>query len=103
MVVKDGFLGLRTLTVLRDAITMIKENKNIDIDLDSIDYDDKSVYNMIGEGKTVGVFQFESPGITNFVKELKPDSLEDIIAGTSLYRPGPMSEIPKYIRNKNTS
>lgn len=98
---KMDFLGLRTLTVLRDAITMIKENKNIDIDLDSIDYDDKSVYNMIGEGKTVGVFQFESPGITNFVKELKPDSLEDIIAGTSLYRPGPMSEIPKYIRNKN--
>ncbi|MBV4449172.1 DNA polymerase III subunit alpha [Clostridium tyrobutyricum] len=98
---KMDFLGLRTLTVLRDAITMIKENKNIDIDLDRIDYDDKSVYNMIGEGKTVGVFQFESPGITNFVKELKPDSLEDIIAGTSLYRPGPMSEIPKYIRNKN--
>ncbi|MFL0196057.1 DNA polymerase III subunit alpha [Clostridium sp. WILCCON 0269] len=98
---KMDFLGLRTLTVLRDALTMIKENKGESIDLDNIDYDDKSVYDMVGQGKTVGVFQFESPGMTSFMKELKPDSLEDIIAGISLYRPGPMAEIPKYIKNKN--
>ncbi|WML36154.1 DNA polymerase III subunit alpha [Clostridium sp. OS1-26] len=98
---KMDFLGLRTLTVLRDAINIIKENKEITIDLDTIDYDDKNVYKMLGEGKTVGVFQLESPGMTSFMKDLKPDSLEDIIAGNSLYRPGPMAEIPKYIRNKN--
>ncbi|MBC2582913.1 DNA polymerase III subunit alpha [Clostridium sp. DJ247] len=98
---KMDFLGLRTLTVLRDAVSMIRYNKGIKIDLDTIDYDDKNVYKMIGEGKTVGVFQLESPGMTSFMKELKPDSLEDIIAGISLYRPGPMAEIPKYIRNKN--
>lgn len=98
---KMDFLGLRTLTVLKDAITMIKANKGVTIDLDNIDFDDKKVYKMIGEGKTVGVFQFESPGMTSFMKELKPDCLEDIIAGVSLYRPGPMNEIPTYIKNKN--
>lgn len=98
---KMDFLGLRTLTVLRDALTMIKENKGEIIDLDNINYDDKKVYDMIGQGKTVGVFQLESPGMTSFMKELKPDSMEDIIAGISLYRPGPMSEIPKYVKNKN--
>ncbi|KAJ53194.1 DNA polymerase-3 subunit alpha [Clostridium tetanomorphum] len=97
---KMDFLGLRTLTVMRDAVTMIKENRGIDIDLDKIDFEDKEVYKMISEGKTVGVFQLESPGMTSFMKELKPDSLEDIIAGISLYRPGPMAEIPKYISNK---
>ncbi|MDD3225426.1 MAG: DNA polymerase III subunit alpha [Clostridium sp.] len=97
---KMDFLGLRTLTVLRDAVAMIKENKGVEIDLDKINTSDQKVYNMIGEGKTVGVFQLESPGMTSFMKELKPDSLEDIIAGISLYRPGPMSEIPRYIQNK---
>ncbi|KOR24565.1 DNA polymerase III subunit alpha [Clostridium sp. L74] len=98
---KMDFLGLRTLTVMRDAVRIIKENKGIDIDLDSIDFEDKEVYKMIGQGKTVGVFQLESSGMTSFMKELKPDSLEDIIAGISLYRPGPMAEIPRYIANKN--
>ncbi len=98
---KMDFLGLRTLTVLRDAVSMVKDNKGIIVDLDKIDYDDKSVYKMIGEGKTAGVFQLESAGMTSFMKELRPDSLEDIIAGISLYRPGPMAEIPKYISNKN--
>lgn len=98
---KMDFLGLRTLTVLRDAVNMIKVNKGINIDLDSIDFEDKKVYKMLGEGKTVGVFQLESPGMTSFMKELKPDNLEDIIAGISLYRPGPMNEIPRYIKNKN--
>ena len=97
---KMDFLGLRTLTVMNDAVKMIKENRGIDIDLDKIDFDDKEVYNMIGEGNTVGVFQLESAGMTSFMKELKPDSLEDIIAGISLYRPGPMAEIPRYIENK---
>ncbi|MCR1934408.1 DNA polymerase III subunit alpha [Clostridium tepidum] len=98
---KMDFLGLRTLTVMRDAVRIIRENNGIDIDLDNIDFEDKEVYKMIGEGKTVGVFQLESAGMTSFMKELKPDSLEDIIAGISLYRPGPMSEIPRYIANKN--
>nr|WP_027625207.1 DNA polymerase III subunit alpha [Clostridium lundense] len=97
---KMDFLGLRTLTVIRDATTMIKENKGVTIDLDKVGFEDKEVYKMLSEGKTVGVFQLESPGMTNFMKELKPDSLEDIIAGISLYRPGPMAEIPKYISNK---
>ena len=97
---KMDFLGLRTLTVMSDAVKMIKENRGIDIDLDKIDFEDKNVYNMIGEGKTAGVFQLESPGMTSFMKELKPDCLEDIIAGISLYRPGPMAEIPRYIEGK---
>ena len=98
---KMDFLGLRTLTVMNDAVKMIKENRNIKIDLDKIGFDDKEVYKMIGEGHTAGVFQLESPGMTSFMKELKPDSLEDIIAGISLYRPGPMGEIPRYIEGKN--
>ncbi|MCD3244933.1 DNA polymerase III subunit alpha [Clostridium botulinum C] len=98
---KMDFLGLRTLTVIRDAIELIKKNTGIEIDLDKINFEDENVYNMLGKGKTVGVFQLESAGMTNFMKELKPESLEDIIAGISLYRPGPMAEIPKYIKNKN--
>ncbi len=97
---KMDFLGLRTLTVMNDAVKMIKINQGIDIDLDKIDFDDKGVYKMIGEGKTAGVFQLESPGMVSFMKELKPDCLEDIIAGISLYRPGPMAEIPRYIEGK---
>lgn len=97
---KMDFLGLRTLTVMNDAINMVKDNRGIDIDLDKIDFEDKEVYKMIGEGKTAGVFQLESAGMTSFMKELKPDTLEDIIAGISLYRPGPMAEIPKYIEGK---
>ncbi|MBP1745014.1 MAG: polymerase subunit alpha [Firmicutes bacterium] len=97
---KMDFLGLRTLTVIRDAVEMIEKNEGVRIDIGSLDLDDREVYRMIGEGHTVGVFQLESAGMTSFMKELKPDSLEDIIAGISLYRPGPMAEIPKYIRNK---
>ncbi|MBL4931559.1 DNA polymerase III subunit alpha [Clostridium paridis] len=100
---KMDFLGLRTLTVMNDAIKMIKENRGVDIDVDKIDLDDKEVFKMFGEGKTVGVFQFESPGMISFLKELKPDSVEDIIAGNALYRPGPMAQIPRYIENKKHS
>lgn len=85
---------------MRDAVDMIKYNRGVDIDLDNLDFDDKEVYKMIGEGNTVGVFQLESAGMTSFMKELKPDCLEDIIAGISLYRPGPMAEIPRYISGK---
>lgn len=98
---KMDFLGLRTLTVLRDALALIKQNRGIELDLDKIDYEDKAVYEMISKGETEGIFQLESSGMTNFMKELKPSCLEDIIAGISLYRPGPMDQIPAYIRNKN--
>ena len=98
---KMDFLGLRTLTVMNDAINMVKENRKITVDLDKIDFDDKEVYRMIGEGRTAGVFQLESPGMTSFMKELRPDNLEDIIAGISLYRPGPMAEIPRYVECKS--
>ena len=99
---KMDFLGLRTLTVMRDCVELIKENRNVDIDIDNLDIEDHKVYKMIGEGKTVGIFQLESAGMTSFMKELRPDNLEDIIAGISLYRPGPMAEIPRYIKNKNS-
>ncbi|HAZ38008.1 MAG TPA: DNA polymerase III subunit alpha, partial [Clostridiaceae bacterium] len=98
---KMDFLGLRTLTVIRDTIDTVKQNKGETIDIDNIDYDKKEVYEMISEGHTEGVFQLESSGMTNFMKELKPNNLEDIIAGIALYRPGPMNQIPTYIKNKN--
>ncbi|WFF73630.1 DNA polymerase III subunit alpha [Proteiniclasticum sp. QWL-01] len=97
---KMDFLGLRTLTVMQDAVTMIRQNRGIQVQVDALPFDDPKVYDMIGEGRTVGVFQLESAGMTSFMKELKPESLEDIIAGISLYRPGPMSEIPRYIESK---
>ena len=96
---KMDFLGLRTLTVIQDAINLVKENRGIDVQFDE-SMNDPKVYKLWGEGKSVGIFQFESAGMTNFMKELKPDSLEDIIAGVSLYRPGPMDQIPRYIKNK---
>lgn len=99
--VKMDFLGLRTITVIRDAVNLIKEHRGIAIDMDRIDYDDPAVYEMISSGETSGVFQLESPGMTQFFHELQPTSMEDIIAGISLYRPGPMDQIPRYIRNKN--
>ncbi|EMS72206.1 DNA-directed DNA polymerase III (polc) [Ruminiclostridium cellobioparum subsp. termitidis CT1112] len=98
---KMDFLGLRTLTVIRDAVNLVEQGHNKKIDINNINFDDHDVYKMIGEGKTVGIFQLESAGMTQFMKELQPSSLEDIIAGISLYRPGPMDQIPRYIRNKN--
>ncbi len=93
------FLGLRTLTVIADAKKLVKENRGIDVEFDK-DMNDPKVYNLWASGNTSGIFQFESQGMTNFMKELKPDRLEDIIAGVSLYRPGPMDQIPRYIKNK---
>ncbi|MDP4132783.1 MAG: DNA polymerase III subunit alpha [Bacillota bacterium] len=100
-VLKMDFLGLRTLTVIRDAIANIKAAKGIEIDIDAIDYNIPQVYSLIAKGDTSGVFQLESRGMTSFMKELAPTSLEDVIAGISLYRPGPMDFIPRYIENKN--
>ncbi len=96
---KMDFLGLRTLTVIQDTIDLVKQNKNIDVKFDE-KMDDPKVYKLWQNGESVGIFQFESQGMTNFMKELKPDGLEDIIAGVSLYRPGPMDQIPRYIANK---
>jgi len=98
---KMDFLGLRTLTVIKDAVDLIYENHNVKIDIDRIDMNDSNVFKLIGEGKTAGVFQLESAGMTQFMKELMPTSLEDVIAGISLYRPGPMDQIPRYLKNKN--
>ena len=97
---KMDFLGLRTLTVIQNAVGMVR-HKNPELDMDRIDYNDKNVLDYIGTGKTDGIFQLESAGMKSFMKELKPHSLEDIIAGISLYRPGPMDFIPQYIRGKN--
>lgn len=97
---KMDFLGLRTLTVIRDTLDIIRTKGQEVPDIDNLNYDDQKVYKMVSEGETYGVFQLESNGMTQFMKELKPSSLEDIIAGISLYRPGPMDQIPRYIQNK---
>ncbi len=96
---KMDFLGLRTLTVIKDTIDLVKETKGIDVEFDK-EMADPKVYKLWQEGKSSGIFQFESQGMTNFMKELKPDCLEDLIAGVSLYRPGPMDQIPRYIKGK---
>ena len=93
------FLGLRTLTVIQDTVDLVKQNRGIDVEFDR-DMNDPKVYKLWQTGDSMGIFQFESQGMTNFMKELKPDCLEDIIAGVSLYRPGPMDQIPRYIANK---
>ena len=97
---KMDFLGLRTLTVIQNAVNLARRRQP-DLDMEKIDYNDQKVMDYIGTGKTDGVFQLESAGMKSFMKELKPHSLEDIIAGISLYRPGPMDFIPQYIRGKN--
>ncbi len=98
---KMDFLGLRTLTVIQNACRLIKMSRGIELDIDNINFNDKDVLASIGTGRTDGVFQLESAGMKNFMKELKPQTLEDIIAGISLYRPGPMDFIPKYIKGKD--
>ena len=98
---KMDFLGLRTLTVIKDAVKNIKATRGIDVDIDHIDFNDKGTLDFIGSGRTEGVFQLESAGMQNFMKELKPQNFEDIVAGISLYRPGPMDFIPNYIKGKN--
>ena len=98
---KMDFLGLRTLTVIQNAVNQVEQNTGVRLDMQKIDYNDKKVLDSLGTGRSDGVFQLESAGMKNFMKELKPQSLEDVIAGISLYRPGPMDFIPQYIRGKN--
>ncbi len=98
---KMDFLGLRTLTVIQDAVQLAEDSSGQTIDIDGVDYNDPDVLDMVGSGKTDGVFQLESAGMKSFMKELKPKSLEDIIAGIALYRPGPMDFIPQYIASKD--
>ena len=98
---KMDFLGLRTLSVIKNTIDEVKHTRGIDVEFDQ-EMNDPEVYKLWQEGKSIGIFQFESQGMTNFMQELKPDCLEDIIAGVSLYRPGPMDQIPRYIRGKVT-
>lgn len=100
---KMDFLGLRTLTVIQNAVRLVEKSHGVKLDMEHIDYNDKAVLSSIGTGRTDGVFQLESGGMKSFMKELKPQNLEDIIAGISLYRPGPMDFIPKYIKGKNSS
>lgn len=97
---KMDFLGLRNLTVIENAVKIIKRTRGIDLNMDEIDYDCKEVYELISSGNTDGVFQLESTGMQSFMQELKPDTLEDVIAGIALYRPGPMEQIPRYIKSK---
>ncbi len=94
------FLGLRTLTVIRSAVDQIRENYGVSVNVDQLTYDDPEVFKMISRGETSGIFQLESGGMTVFMKELKPESIDDIIAGLALYRPGPMEFIPRYIKGK---
>src|SRR5699024_8484235 len=98
---KMDFLGLRTLTVVRDAITLIEKNHGKKIDFSFITFDDTKIFKMFEKGETLGIFQFESGGMRQFLKELEPDNFENIIAANSLFRPGPMDQIPIYIKNKN--
>ena len=98
---KMDFLGLRTLTVIQNAVHLVEQDTGVKLDMQHIDYNDKKVLDSLGTGRSDGVFQLESAGMKNFMKELKPQSLEDVIAGISLYRPGPMDFIPQYIRGKN--
>lgn len=97
---KMDFLGLRNLTVIQDTIKDIKKNKNIDIDLGAIDENDPKVISQFTKAETVGIFQFESAGMRNFLKNLKPTRFDDLVAANSLFRPGPMDQIPNYIKNK---
>ncbi len=97
---KMDFLGLRNLTAMRDCLEMIKADTRLEIDLSAIDYSDQEVYKLIASGNTVGIFQLESGGMTSFMKDLQPDCLEDLVAGISLYRPGPMDSIPRYVSCK---
>ena len=100
---KMDFLGLRTLTVIADAVKNIKESRGVDIDISRIDYEDKNIYHYIGTGDCDGIFQLESAGMRGFMKRLQPDSLEDVIAGVSLYRPGPMDFIDQYLEGKKNA
>ena len=98
---KMDFLGLKTLSIIKDAIDNIKKSKGIDIDIDNLPLDDKKTFELFSNGETTGIFQFESTGMKRYLRDLKPNRLEDLIAMNALYRPGPMEYIPKFIRRKH--
>lgn len=98
---KMDFLGLRTLTVIRDAVSLIEKNHGIKVDFNNISYDDPSIFEMFANAETLGIFQFESPGMRAFLKELKPNVFEDLVAANSLFRPGPMNQIPTFVECKH--
>ena len=100
---KMDFLGLKTLSIIKNTVKMIEKNKKIKLDIKKLPLDDKKTYELISNGDTLGIFQLESSGMRRFLREMKPNNLEDIIAATSLYRPGPMDSIPKYIKNRNSN
>lgn len=100
-VIKMDFLGLKTLTIIKDALDIIKEKHGIEIDIDTIPLDDVKTYELYQRGDTIGTFQFESPGMQKYLKELKPDQFADLIAMNALYRPGPMAYIPRYVDRKH--
>ena len=100
-VLKMDFLGLKTLTIIKDALEIIKQDHGIDIDIDAIPLDDVKTYELYQRGDTIATFQFESPGMQKYLKELKPDQFADLIAMNALYRPGPMAYIPRYVDRKH--
>src|SRR5205085_2588615 len=100
-VIKMDFLGLKTLTIIRNALELIKENHGVDIDIDQIPLDDAKTFSLYQKAETIGTFQFESPGMQKYLRDLKPDKFEDLIAMNALYRPGPMSYIPNYVDRKH--
>ena len=100
-VIKMDFLGLKTLTIIKEALELIKQNHNIDIDIDEIPLDDEKTFNLYQHGDTIGTFQFESPGMQKHLRDLKPDRFDDLIAMNALYRPGPIAYIPNYIERKH--
>src|SRR5204862_6740183 len=100
-VIKMDFLGLKTLTILKNALNLIKQNHGVEIDLDTIPLDDKKTFELYQHASTIGTFQFESPGMQKYLRELKPDKFGDLIAMNALYRPGPMAYIPNYIDRKH--
>ena len=100
-VIKMDFLGLKTLTIIKNALELIKQNHGVDIDIDNIPLDDEKTFELYQHGDTIGTFQFESPGMQKYLRELKPDKFDDLIAMNALYRPGPMAYIPNYIDRKH--
>ena len=100
-VIKMDFLGLKTLTIIRNALELIKENHGVEIDIDAIPLNDSKTFGLYQRAETIGTFQFESPGMQKYLRDLKPDKFEDLIAMNALYRPGPMSYIPNYVDRKH--
>jgi DNA polymerase-3 subunit alpha len=100
-VIKMDFLGLKTLTIIKDALELIRQNHGVDIDIDAVPLNDEKTFKLYQHGDTIGTFQFESPGMQKYLRELKPDRFDDLIAMNALYRPGPLAYIPNFIERKH--